>query len=119
MQQVIVAVAVTGALIERAGPASLFAILHGLKARGLAIVFISHRFQEIIAHCDRGTILHRADAKAEFRQVPSPVHATLTAVAEALRLMELAQECLQDNRPAEALEWAVTRGARSGPAARW
>ena len=35
----------------------LFAILHGLKARGLAIVFISHRFQEIIAHCDRGTIL--------------------------------------------------------------
>jgi ribose transport system ATP-binding protein len=35
----------------------LFAILHGLKERGLAIVFISHRFQEIIAHCDRGTIL--------------------------------------------------------------
>ena len=35
----------------------LFAILHELKARGLAIVFISHRFQEIVAHCDRGTIL--------------------------------------------------------------
>jgi ABC-type sugar transport system ATPase subunit len=35
----------------------LFEILHGLKSRGLAIVFISHRFQEIIAHCDRGTIL--------------------------------------------------------------
>ena len=35
----------------------LFAMLHELKARGLAIVFISHRFQEIIAHCDRGTIL--------------------------------------------------------------
>src|SRR5215211_8442439 len=35
----------------------LFAILHGLKERGLAIVFISHRFQEIIAHSDRGTIL--------------------------------------------------------------
>jgi ribose transport system ATP-binding protein len=35
----------------------LFAILHELKARGLAIVFISHRFQEIAAHCDRGTIL--------------------------------------------------------------
>jgi ABC-type sugar transport system ATPase subunit len=35
----------------------LFAILHGLKERGLAIVFISHRFREIVEHCDRGTIL--------------------------------------------------------------
>ena len=35
----------------------LFAILHGLKARGLAIIFISHRFKEIVEHCDRGTIL--------------------------------------------------------------
>ncbi|MBW3632553.1 MAG: sugar ABC transporter ATP-binding protein [Chloroflexi bacterium] len=35
----------------------LFAILHELKTRGLAIIFISHRFQEIVAHCDRGTIL--------------------------------------------------------------
>ena len=35
----------------------LFAILHELKARGLAIIFISHRFQEIVTHCDRGTIL--------------------------------------------------------------
>jgi ABC-type sugar transport system ATPase subunit len=35
----------------------LFTILHGLKDRGLAIVFISHRFWEIVEHCDRGTIL--------------------------------------------------------------
>ena len=35
----------------------LFAILAGLKERGLAVVFISHRFKEIVQHCDRGTIL--------------------------------------------------------------
>jgi ABC-type sugar transport system ATPase subunit len=35
----------------------LFEILKGLKARGIAIIFISHRFKEIIQHCDRGTIL--------------------------------------------------------------
>jgi len=37
--------------------ARLFAILKGLKEQGIAIVFISHRFKEIIQHCDRGTIL--------------------------------------------------------------
>ncbi len=35
----------------------LFEILKGLKAQGIAIIFISHRFKEIIQHCDRGTIL--------------------------------------------------------------
>ncbi|MBC7812717.1 MAG: sugar ABC transporter ATP-binding protein, partial [Burkholderiales bacterium] len=35
----------------------LFNILNGLKARGIAIIFISHRFKEIMQHCDRATIL--------------------------------------------------------------
>lgn len=35
----------------------LFALLKGLKAQGIAIIFISHRFKEIIQHADRGTIL--------------------------------------------------------------
>ncbi|MDQ6695057.1 MAG: sugar ABC transporter ATP-binding protein [Chloroflexota bacterium] len=35
----------------------LFRLLDGLKKSGIAIVFISHRFREIIEHCDRGTIL--------------------------------------------------------------
>jgi ribose transport system ATP-binding protein len=37
--------------------ARLFAILQRLKAQGIAIIFISHRFREILQHCDRGTIL--------------------------------------------------------------
>ena len=37
--------------------ANLFHILHGLKQRGISIIFISHRFKEIIKNCDRGTIL--------------------------------------------------------------
>jgi ribose transport system ATP-binding protein len=32
-------------------------LLQGLKEQGIAIIFISHRFKEIIRYCDRGTIL--------------------------------------------------------------
>lgn len=35
----------------------LFSLLNGLKQKGIAIIFISHRFKEIIERCDRGTIL--------------------------------------------------------------
>src|SRR5262249_26320362 len=31
--------------------------LHGLKQKGIAIIFISHRFKEVLQHCDRATIL--------------------------------------------------------------
>ncbi len=37
--------------------ANLFRILHGLKEKGISIIFISHRFKEIVRNCDRGTIL--------------------------------------------------------------
>ncbi len=37
--------------------AHLFELLQGLKSQGIAIIFISHRFKEIIRYCDRGTIL--------------------------------------------------------------
>jgi ribose transport system ATP-binding protein len=37
--------------------ALLFRILHRLKERGIAIIFISHRFKEILGHCDRATVL--------------------------------------------------------------
>jgi ribose transport system ATP-binding protein len=37
--------------------AHLFQLLEGLKEQGIAIIFISHRFKEIIRYCDRGTIL--------------------------------------------------------------
>lgn len=37
--------------------ALLFGILHGLRERGIAIIYISHRFKEILEHCDRATVL--------------------------------------------------------------
>ncbi len=37
--------------------AHLFGILNGLKSQGIAIIFISHRFREILQHGDRATIL--------------------------------------------------------------
>ena len=35
----------------------LFGILHSLRSSGMTIVFVSHRFREILDHCDRGTVL--------------------------------------------------------------
>jgi ABC-type sugar transport system ATPase subunit len=35
----------------------LFAILKGLRARGMSIVYVSHRFREILELCDRATVL--------------------------------------------------------------
>jgi ABC-type sugar transport system ATPase subunit len=37
--------------------AALFDIIRGLKQRGLAVIYISHRLEEIFAICDRVTIL--------------------------------------------------------------
>src|SRR5436190_1154242 len=35
----------------------LFAILRGLRGEGMAIVYVSHRFREILDLCDRATVL--------------------------------------------------------------
>jgi ABC-type sugar transport system ATPase subunit len=46
----------TSALTETEVTA-LFTIIRGLKARGLAVIYISHRLEEIFAICDRVTVL--------------------------------------------------------------
>jgi ribose transport system ATP-binding protein len=46
----------TAALAQREAE-RLFAILRGLRADGIAIVYVSHRFREILDHCDRATVL--------------------------------------------------------------
>jgi ABC-type sugar transport system ATPase subunit len=40
----------------------LFAILKGLRAPGIAIVYVSHRFREILDLCDRATVLRNGRA---------------------------------------------------------
>lgn len=46
----------TAALAQREAE-RLFAILRSLRADGIAIVYVSHRFREILDHCDRATVL--------------------------------------------------------------
>ena len=46
----------TAALTE-VESAALFRVLHGLKAQGIGIIYISHRMAEIFAHCSRVTVL--------------------------------------------------------------
>jgi ribose transport system ATP-binding protein len=46
----------TAALTE-VESAALFTVLHGLKAQGIGIIYISHRMAEIFEHADRATVL--------------------------------------------------------------
>ncbi len=46
----------TAALAEEE-TALLFGLLKGLREKGIAIIFVSHRFKEVLEHCDRATVL--------------------------------------------------------------
>jgi ABC-type sugar transport system ATPase subunit len=46
--------------------AALFDIIKGLKARGLAVIYISHRLDEIFAICDRVTVLRDGQLAGEL-----------------------------------------------------
>jgi ABC-type sugar transport system ATPase subunit len=45
------------AAIGREDAERLFGIINLLKSRGVSTIFISHRFAEVLKHCDRATIL--------------------------------------------------------------
>ncbi len=51
----------TGALTEHEAE-NLFRILRDLKARGVTMVFVSHKFEEVFALCDRTTVLRDGQA---------------------------------------------------------
>ena len=61
----------TAALAQREAE-RLFVILRGLRAEGIAIVYVSHRFREILDLCDRATVLRNG------RVVATPDLADLT-----------------------------------------
>jgi ribose transport system ATP-binding protein len=55
--------------------AALFAVLRRLKAAGVAIVFVSHKLDEVMALCDRVTVLrdgHIAASNEPIAQMPRP-----------------------------------------------
>ena len=55
----------TSALTENEVEA-LFQIIRGLKARGLGVIFISHRLEEVLAICDRITVLRDGQNAGEL-----------------------------------------------------
>ena len=46
--------------------AALFDIIRGLKQRGLAVIYISHRLEEIFTICDRVTVLRDGELAGEL-----------------------------------------------------
>ena len=55
----------TSALTDRE-VAALFDIIRGLKERGLAVIYISHRLEEIFTICDRVTVLRDGELAGEL-----------------------------------------------------
>ena len=87
----------------------LFSIIRDLRARGCAILYVSHRMEEIFALCDRITILR------DGRHVETAALASLTrdAVVERMVGRRLADIYRHETRPAVGPGLAVE--ALTGP----
>jgi general nucleoside transport system ATP-binding protein len=66
---------------ERAG---LFDVLARLRAEGRAIVFITHKLDEVLAVSDRAVVLRSGRVVAEVRTADSTPEATIDALAAAM-----------------------------------
>ncbi len=66
----------------------LFAIIRALKARGCAILYVSHRLEEIFALCDRVTVL-RDGRHVETTDVPTATRSTLVRAMVGRELAEV------------------------------
>lgn len=91
----------------------LFAEIRGLKARGVGIIYISHRLEEIQRLADRVTILRDGQVMATRRTDE-------IALDEMVRLMvgrELGETSMRCRRPPGATALRV-EGLRVGPAVR-
>jgi ABC-type sugar transport system ATPase subunit len=68
------------AALEKREIDRLFAVLHGMKARGTAIVYISHRLDEVVALADRCTVLRDGRVTALARRGEFAVHDLVAAM---------------------------------------
>ncbi len=77
---------------------ALFAVLHRLREQGLGMLFVSHRMDEISAHCDRVTVLRNGRTVATER----------TADLNEDRMVELIVGHAVDSGPSEPPSLADT-----------
>ena len=60
------------AALPEADVLRLFAIVRNLRARGVGVVYISHRMAEIFALADRVTVLRDGDYRRDPARWPTP-----------------------------------------------
>jgi ribose transport system ATP-binding protein len=59
----------------------LFVVLRTLKARGVTMIYITHRLPEVLALCDRASILRDGVVAAEFDREEFSVEALISAMS--------------------------------------
>lgn len=87
----------------------LFVILKRLKNQGIAIIYITHRFKEIIQNCDRGTILRNG-------KLVKTLAIKDTNEDELVEIMigrEVESFYRQEKKPTEAADRAVVLGVEN------
>jgi simple sugar transport system ATP-binding protein len=60
----------------------LFGLVEGLKARGVSILLVSHRFTDILHVCDRVVVLRQGEFAGEIKPHAQPAEHTMALMAE-------------------------------------
>lgn len=95
--------------------ASLFEVLRGLRARGVAILFVSHKLEEVFALCDRVTVLRdgRNVAAGEPLAGINPARVVNLMIGRDEIIKELPPRPVDRSKPVlEVCAFASAAGAR-------
>lgn len=88
----------------------LFDVMRGLVAKGMSVVFISHRLREVAQHCDEVTVLRRGETTMHLDAAPFD----LGEIGRAMSGGTASAELSRDDRAAKKTFGAVRLEALDG-----
>jgi ABC-type uncharacterized transport system ATPase subunit len=92
---------------------ALFRVFSALKAEGFAILFITHKLQEVVRCADRITVMRQGRVVGSFGSGQADVETLVTMMFGERGAIGLARQAEVPRRPAEARPILELRGASS------